>query len=250
VLVLVVSDGAGSARHSDVGAQLAAREFIRLAGTYLAVGGSLPALTRETAEAWVQRIAMLIAERADEEEQDVRDYACTLLAAIVSPGAAAFFQIGDGAIVVSHGEADGWCYLFWPQHGEFANTTNFIVSPNALEALEFEIAARRINEIAIFSDGIENLVLHQASKSVHEPFFNQMFRPVRASAAEGLDEALSDGLMRYLSAPVICEKTDDDKTLILASRAEADSASVPDETNAGAAAEAPPTGEGVAACPR
>jgi hypothetical protein len=249
VLALVVCDGAGSARYSDVGAELAAQELIRLVRTHLNAGGSLPALSRAMAATWVRRIAMLIAERADQEEHDPRDYACTLLCAFISPDAAAFLQIGDGAIVVSHGEADGWCYLFWPQHGEFANTTNFVVSPNATEVMEFEVAARRIDEIALFTDGIENLVLHQASRSVHEPFFNQMFPPVRSSRADGLDDALSDGLKRYLSAPAICEKTDDDKTLILASRVRQHSSALPPGKDAGASGPEPCPHETAPICP-
>jgi hypothetical protein len=218
VLALVACDGAGSASRSDVGAQLAAEEFIRLVRTYFDAGRRLSELTRAIAESWTREIATMLAGCADEERHDVREYACTLLGAILSPTAAAFVQIGDGAIVVSHGEEDGWSYVFWPQHGEFANTTNFIVSPNAVEALEFDLAPRCIEEVAVFTDGIENLVLHQATRTVHEPFFRQMFRPVRESQVEGLDTVLSEGLARYLSGPAICERTDDDKTLILATR--------------------------------
>lgn len=190
---------------------------------------------------------MMLADRADDEERDVREYACTLLGAVVSPTAAAFLQVGDGAIVVSHGEEDGWSYVFWPQHGEFANTTNFIVSPNAMEALEFDLATRRIEEIAVFTDGIENLVLHQASRTVHEPFFNQMFRPVRDSDAEGFNGALSEGLRRYLSGPAICERTDDDKTLILATRLEKHATATRDQSKA--AGEHVPDVQRAVACP-
>lgn len=218
VLALVAADGAGSARHSDLGAEIAARELIRLVGRHCEAGASIAELSRATAQAWITHIATTLAERAVGDDCDVRDYACTLLAAVLGPESAAFIQIGDGAIVVSHGEEDGWAYVFWPQHGEFANTTNFVVSPNATEALEFELAPRRIEEVALFTDGIENLVLHRATRSVHEPFFNQIFRPVRASEAEGYNEVLSEGLRRYLSGPAVCERTDDDKTLILATR--------------------------------
>jgi hypothetical protein len=49
------------------------------------------------------------------------------------------------------------------------NTTNFVVSKNALEVLEVDHAPRRIDEIALFTDGIENLVLHRGTKTVHDP---------------------------------------------------------------------------------
>jgi hypothetical protein len=141
-----------------------------------------------------------------------------LLAAIIADDSAAFLQIGDGAIVTSRGEEDGWCWVFWPQHGEFANTTNFVVSTNALDVFEFDLAPRRVDEIALFTDGLENLVLHRASKTVHDPFFNALLNPVRQSTSDGYDEQLSEKLRAYLSLPAFCERTNDDKTLVIASR--------------------------------
>jgi hypothetical protein len=218
VLVAVVCDGAGSAAYSDVGSWQAATTFIELVSLYLDDDGRLRELDRDTAVGWIDEISEHLVATAEASGHAVRDYACTLLAAIVGPDTAAFLQIGDGAIVVSHGEEDGWSYVFWPQHGEFANTTNFVVSADATEKLEFELAPRRVDELALFSDGIENLVLHQATKTVHEAFFNAMMPPVRRARADGLDEELSKGLERYLSSAAICERTDDDKTLVLATR--------------------------------
>jgi hypothetical protein len=221
VLVLVVSDGAGSAACAEIGSELTSRALIQLVRTYVESGGRISDLTRETAKTWIARIGAIIGERAEDDGASVREYSGTLLAAIMGTADAAFLQVGDGAIVVSHGEADGWSYLFWPQHGEFANTTNFVVSPDAPDTLEFELAPRQIDEVALFTDGIENLVLHHASRSVHDPFFHNMFGPVRRSDARGLDPGLSEGLAGYLAKPAICERSDDDKTLILATRAPA-----------------------------
>lgn len=217
-LVAIVCDGAGSAAHSDVGAWHAATTFAELVDLHFEEGGTIADLTRDKACEWVRRVGDALETRARESSHAVRDYACTLLAAIVGPRDAAFLQVGDGAMVVSHGEEDGWSYVFWPQHGEYANTTNFVVSANVADVVEFEVAPRRIDEIAMFSDGIENLVLHQASKSVHGPFFDQMMPPVRRAPDPGMDRKLSDGLGTYLGSPRINERTDDDKSLILASR--------------------------------
>lgn len=227
VLIAVVCDGAGSAAHAEIGASLAAQTFVDAAERYFASNGLLADVNRERAADWVKIIAQRLEDEANSAESAARDYACTLVAAVVGVNHAAFIQIGDGAIVVSHGPEDGWSYVFWPQHGEFANTTNFIVSPTAGEAMDFELALRSVREIALFSDGIENLVLHRATKSVHESFFAAMFPPVRNSQAAGFDSELSAGLTKYLNSPVICDRTDDDKTLILATR-------VPPESNSAA----------------
>lgn len=220
VLVAVASDGAGTARCSDVGSQLACNSLGELAKNFFDNGGEVSTLDRSMVEKWIKYIVEDLSCRAADDGNQIREYACTLLAVIVSEAAAAFIQIGDGAIVVSHGVEDGWSYVFWPQHGEFANTTNFLISADVLDCLGFELALRPIKEFAVFTDGIENLVLHKASKTVHEPFFNAIFRAVRLSRVEGLDEGLSRDLANYLATPAITDRTDDDKTLILASRLE------------------------------
>ena len=218
VLVAAVSDGAGSAPRSDLGSRVATETFIACVETYFREGRDLAGLDRETACGWVEDTATALVAAAKAEGRRVRDLACTLLAAIVGEDAAAFVQVGDGAIVVSHGEEDGWSYVFWPQHGEFANTTNFITGRNATEVMEFDLAKRRITELAMFSDGLENLLLQRSARAVHQPFFRQMFPPVRNAAAEGHDVKLSAALGRYLQLPHVCARTDDDKTLVLATR--------------------------------
>jgi hypothetical protein len=87
-----------------------------------------------------------------------------------------------------------------------------------LEALEVEQAPRPIDEIALFTDGIENLVLHRGSKTVHDPFFNALLKPIRTSASIGYDESLSEKLKDYLRSRAFSERTDDDRTLLIASR--------------------------------
>ena len=216
VLVAVASDSAGTARCSDVGSQLACNilgELAQASRQRRQVSASIA-----TAEQWIRRILAVLSQRATSDGNDLRDYACTLLAVIAGDAAAVFLQIGDGAIVVSDGIADGWSYVFWPQHGEFVNTTTFLVSPDALERLGFERVLRPIQEFAVFTDGIENLVLHKASRTVHEPFFSSIFKAVRSSPGEGPDAGLSRELEKYLSTPAITDRTDDDKTLILATR--------------------------------
>ena len=216
VLVLAASDGAGSARHAEVGAMLACETFVHLVAAYLGQGGRVEAIGRPLAERWIAGILYRLELQTRQRGGALHDYACTLLAAVVGAGGAAFLQIGDGAMVVSNGE--GWQHVFWPQHGEFANTTTFVTSDGAAQAMDFDHRAAPIDEIALFTDGLESLVLHKASRTVHGPFFDSMFASVRKSAAAGVDIDLSRALADYLSSPRINDRTDDDKTLILASR--------------------------------
>lgn len=218
ILVVAVSDGAGSAKHAEIGSEIACATAMACAEGFLGQGLGARDINVETGRAWVAAIQAMLEARAAADEQTIRDYACTLLVAVVGAQEAAFMQIGDGAIVVPADEAGGWRWVHWPQRGEFVNTTHFVTEKDAPDRLAFVRHEGPLDEVAVFTDGIEPLVLHYATQTVHAPFFDQMFPPVRSVVAEGLDERLSAALGKYLASPVICDRTDDDKTLVLASR--------------------------------
>ncbi len=218
VTILVASDGAGSASEAAVGSTLACQTFAKLVADYISAGGLVDNISRDLASRWLAGVVYRLSLKAWDEGKDVRDYACTLLAVICGEPATVFLQIGDGAIVISDGWTTAWRYIFWPQHGEFANTTNFITSEDALEMLEFQKTGEPVAELALFTDGLENLVLHKANRTVHAPFFDTMFPAIRGSHATGEDAELSRALAQYLSTSKINERTNDDKTLILATR--------------------------------
>lgn len=216
VMVLAAADGAGSAALAEVGAGLACETFGRLVEAYVGKGGRVAAIERPLVERWITGLVYRIELDAKRSGATVQDYACTLLAAVVADQSAVFVQIGDGAMVISSGT--GWRHVFWPQHGEFANTTNFVTSERAVLEMDFVRLDEAVQEVAVFTDGIENLVLQKSSRTAHAPFFDSMFPPVRKSQVSGVDAELSRALDRYLSSPTINNRTDDDKTLILASR--------------------------------
>jgi hypothetical protein len=220
VLLAVACDGAGSASRSLDGATLTTGRFLR-EFTEATSHSGLDGITKEFVEDWLSRVRSEIWNRADTHDLSPREFACTILGAVVGHDRAAFFQIGDGAIVVSNRtEPDDYGWIFWPQHGEFANQTNFITQDNALEVLEFELEERCVDEIAIFTDGIERLVLDLQEKTAHAPFFRTLFGWLAKTDPVGADEEIppSEVVSGYLGSKQINDRTDDDKTLILASR--------------------------------
>jgi hypothetical protein len=218
IVAAIVSDGAGSAKRAEAGSKLATEVILREMDLYLAKGGILSDLHLETTSHWIDEVRATIREQAKSEGLTPRDFACTLLVALVSDAASMFFQVGDGAIVVGDAEEDEWSYVFWPQHGEYANTTSFITEDSFRSKVQFMVTTNRIVEFAMFTDGIEPLVLDFGRKSVHAPFFNKMFAVMRGSTADGVDPGLNAGLASYLATPAICDRTDDDKSLILGTR--------------------------------
>ncbi|MBI4499143.1 MAG: protein phosphatase 2C domain-containing protein [Chloroflexi bacterium] len=218
VLVAIVSDGAGSAARAEVGATLACELFLGEMYALFAAGGTVQDVSRDFVCDWVKRFQEEIAAIARPEGLWPRDFACTVLAAIVGIKAAVFFQIGDGAIVVSsQDEPQEYNWVFWPQKGEYENTTVFATDPESLDYLEHEMYAGSISEIALFTDGLQRLALHFPSQIAYAPFFRAMFAPLRVELP-GFREKLSHLLATFLGSSQVNSRTDDDKTLILATR--------------------------------
>lgn len=218
VVVLIASDGAGSASRSELGSSRACLELFDNIRLYLEEGGKVGDVSRELAFSWVENAAEAVQQVANREAMPIREFACTLLAAVIAEEHAVFLQIGDGAIVFWGRGDDDWCISSWPQHGEYLNTTRFLTEPESRQAFEFTSAAVPVLEVAVFTDGIEALVLHYATQTVHSPFFDGMFPAIRALDQPGFNALLSEQLAGYLASPAITERSDDDISLLMASR--------------------------------
>jgi hypothetical protein len=218
VLVAVAADGAGSAARAEVGAQLACALFLREMSTFYECGHCSADLSRDFFVDWLLHFQEEIRQRADSESLTPRDFATTLLGAVVENDRAAFVQVGDGAIVVSPGaSSDRYSCVFWPRRGEYANTTYFATDADAPTHLTFDRCDAAIDEVALLTDGLQGLALEYRSCSAHAPFFQPVFAPVRAEPV-GHSQKLSSALATFLGSPRVNARTDDDKTLVLASR--------------------------------
>lgn len=217
ILVAAVADGAGTAYHSEVGAALAVERFIRDFGQAAQDDPTLARIDRAFAEGWIIDFCEAVGQLAVDEGHQARDYACTLLGAVVGCEAAIYVQIGDGAIIVAGEEPGEYGWITWPQHGEYANTTNFVIQDDACKVLSFD-RGRAVSEIALFTDGIERLVLDHSAHVVHAPAFRPIFEWL-AQMPPGATEQPSEILAAYLGSDHVNRRTDDDKTLVMATRA-------------------------------
>jgi hypothetical protein len=215
--LLAAADGAGTAERSDEGAQAAVARAIAALNQALASGwpDSPDAWPDIFGEVYAQaREAVL--EAAQAAGLPPRSFACTLLCAAVSPAGLATAQLGDGVAVACADDGE-WFVVAEPQRGEYANETYFLVQPEALDQVEVSVLPEPVQSLAVMTDGLLRLVLDLASGRPHRPFFE----PLRAFAGQVTGPAEGEGqLAAFLGSERVNARTDDDKTLVLAVRAE------------------------------
>jgi len=214
LLVVICSDGAGSAAHAQRGAKTATDHGMRIVINYLAQN-EFGNLCRSQIESWYSMIHGALNDEAGNLGVGISELHCTLMIAILGQDRSVFAQLGDGAMVFGSG---GILELaFWPQTGEFANTTYFVTGENFRQHLGIRIIDKCVSRFAAFTDGMERLVLNFGEKAAHEPFFRQMFQTIQSCDDTA---SLNRELIAFLNSQHFNDRTDDDRTLVIAVRRE------------------------------
>jgi hypothetical protein len=217
VLIGVLSDGAGSAKHAEAGAQAVCDGLLFLVRSDVGASSDLDEVSDERVRSWFLEVREGLRERALAAGDELRDYAATALLAVASDHQTLCAQIGDGAIVVRPGAQSSFDVAVWPDAGEYVNHTYFITDEAAAE----RIAIRRydgVADVVALSDGLQRLALAEATRSAFAPFFEPLVRAVRG----GVDlQTLRAELVDYLGSSTINARTDDDKALLIGCRMDA-----------------------------
>lgn len=215
ILWAMVSDGAGSAKYGDIGAEVTCHSIANKIERWLrAHAGELNKLDPIVIRKWIERTRKELSHIAEQRQTRIRDYACTLLCSIVAKDCAVYFQLGDGGIVIGQG-GEEYIIVFWPENGEYVNTTYFLTDEDSSQRLAIQLLAYSPQTIALFSDGLQRLALHFASRTVFAPFFLPMFQRL-SKEPPGRSSPLDQGLKVFLTGEAINRRTDDDKSLVLA----------------------------------
>lgn len=173
VLVATVSDGAGTASCGGDGATRACSVFVGLVGDHLSSGSTVEQISIDTAKFWIAVIQNVLGKEAESVSRERREFACTLLGVVASTSCTACLQVGDGVMVVADSEEHVYGHVFWPDRGEYANTTHFVTQEDALEHLQFESVRREIVEVALLTDGLQSLALNYQQRAAHDPGSSQ-----------------------------------------------------------------------------
>lgn len=223
LLIAAVADGASTAAHSATGAQCASETAVVEVGERLRDDPTPSAQhIRDALEAAFERAAQALQTTADENDLCIRDLATTLVVAVATPECVAGYQIGDGAVVVES-DAEGLRALTRPDIGEYANETRFL-DRSTLERAQYAYREAPCRHIALFTDGLQAVALERPDWQPFEGFFGPILR-----AAREQPDHVEDQLTQLLGSNKMRSRTDDDLTLVIATRiAPADPVREPD----------------------
>ncbi len=213
IVVAVLSDGAGSAAHAEDGADAVCDALLDEIAAALEREPDLAAIDDDAVREWFTAARARLAALAAASGTDVREYSATALVCVAGDAHTICAQVGDGGIVVRDGGAPE--VALWPAGGEYANQTFFVTDEDVRERVETRRFAR-VDDVAVFSDGLTRLALAQATRTAFAPFFDPLVATVRTSALT--EDGLRAELIAYLGSEAVNARTDDDKALAVACR--------------------------------
>jgi hypothetical protein len=164
---------------------------------------------------WFDTTRDLIGAVALRHSRELRDFAATSVSVISIGSQTVIAHVGDGCAVLREADSGRWIAPSWPRNGEYAATTYFVTDADELQ-LRITRVQSGISAFAVFSDGIERLALNFAAREPSQKFFDKIAAPICASPIKGRDANLSRSLKAYLGGSTVNDRTDDDKSLVVA----------------------------------
>ncbi|MCA9835819.1 MAG: protein phosphatase 2C domain-containing protein [Trueperaceae bacterium] len=208
-LLLIVSDGAGSAPFASEGSQFLTRKALDLLAHYEMPSARF-ALECD-AYALLFKLKQALTQFAEEQNRVSGDFAATFLAVMVGELYTLAIQVGDGAIIALD-HANELTFLTQAFHGDYTSETVFLSSDSALVQASVGVyPSDRYKAFALLSDGLEPVAL-QGGKPFKD-FFMPLFAFVQSEGS--VSQKLSN-LATFLDGEQMNARTHDDKTLILA----------------------------------
>ena len=214
IIIGAISDGMGSAKHSDTGSKVAVEVAISQLKN---IDWQKKLTEREKAkEIFHNLLITASSELKNEAEQhgySMQDLACTLLVFVATPDWFTAMQVGDGLLVVRSKDDKDYKLLFQPDKGEFANETTSITSSDVLDEIHIRLEPKPYEFICAATDGIENIsLMKREGWRPSEKFFRPLEQYMLSQESESHK---SEEIDKFLNSDKINLKTDDDKTLLI-----------------------------------
>lgn len=204
LFLIAVSDGAGSARKSQIGSSLLLECIHNKFGSLSPLLETSETVLKDLLIAGVEDFRCACASYDDDSE--LSDFACTLVGVVgISSGIMLSFHLGDGAIIAFR---DSECLLLSsPENGEYSNETFFVTMDSWREHLRLNVESVPLACIMVMTDGVTPFALTSSG-----PFI-KFLQPLYKFICDNKEVEIQAGLHSTLSgerAQSICR---DDKAL-------------------------------------
>jgi hypothetical protein len=209
-LIAAVSDGAGSAAHSEQGATTCVHAVVSGLVQLVSIQNEAESVSIDTISEVIAQTRQKLGDLAAEQQFELRDLACTLVGAIIAPDGGWSFHIGDGLALATFDAGEP--HISSPENGEYANETHFLTGENWAAHLRIMAVPANSRMIALMSDGAMPFVMNRARDALFEPFI----APVAKYLTSVSEEEGSMGLAATIGDERTWSITGDDKTLLLA----------------------------------
>lgn len=214
VLIVAVADGAGSAKNAASGSNLASRAAVEISDQVVNEF-DIETISHETWGAISTDILCELRERltmcASEFGLSFESLSTTLILGLIGQTRTLLLQVGDGVFVSQ--SADGeFRSLTDSDDSGYINETVFLTSPDVLLKAQVTISILRVQSVAVMTDGIQLLAVKYPTNEPHSDFFRSLFTFARSDSGDDLR------LAEFLNSKRVNERTDDDKTLFIATR--------------------------------
>jgi serine/threonine protein phosphatase PrpC len=214
--VVVISDGCGTSKHSDIGSAIVTTEVLECLEFWLRKGSILPDLS-ELIKFAFGHAHQCLNKAAISLSIPVHDLAATCICLVVGPDRFAAAQIGDGVVI---GSANGVCgCLFW-QNQEYANVTDSLTANNWIKKIQ-TLCITPTNTVPdswfLATDGIQAISCDYQCKvpfSGFVPVLMDKFRELSLRPEISMQSALES----FLLSDRVASSVNDDTTIVLAFR--------------------------------
>ena len=236
--IAIVSDGAGSAKHSEIGSEFLTNYGCRYFQEILEKSGWMENNKLPTEAEWIN-VAFYVLQTLREElkkvavanEYELRDLGATMIVLIHSPLGFLLTHVGDGRAGYKD-ESGKWKAIFTPHKGEESSSTIFMTSEfwnkpyyvlSGVLVPESRVIRCVPKAFILMSDGCEKTMWQCTTKasdsmhyydanSPHEPIINELI----SDLAKVKQNKLNEKLFKLLADEIpSLKKEQDDKSVIV-----------------------------------
>ena len=204
-LFLGLADGAGSAKHSDIGSSL----ILKFLAMHMQISFDYYLRDIEMSNRnLLDRIHLALVAIAKMKNVEIKDLSSTLQFIVVYYDEFIIVHIGDGVIGMLD-ENDTLSVLSEPENGEFSHMTYFTTTLDAKRVRIYRGDMKELNGLILMSDGIEESLYNYKTASL-VPITKEIIQWLDYGSEEEVSSALDENLKN-----VFAIKSSDDLSIAI-----------------------------------